>query len=77
MQFTRLRTLSSLCLGEEHVFYSVPFCDSSQVLCLPFSMCSSETLLPGNEVAGIYHEIAKKVIILSITLQLFQRIVVL
>ena len=32
-----------------------------QVLSLPFSTCSSETLLPRNEVAGIYHEIAKKV----------------
>ncbi|EMS59295.1 hypothetical protein TRIUR3_17451 [Triticum urartu] len=27
---------------------------------LTFSMCSSETLFPGNEVAGIYHEIANK-----------------
>ena len=32
-----------------------------QVLSLPFSTCSSETLLPRNEVAGIYHEVAKKV----------------
>jgi hypothetical protein len=31
-----------------------------QVLCLPFCICSSETLFPGNEVAGIYHEIAMK-----------------
>jgi hypothetical protein len=31
-------------------------------------MCSSETLFPGNEVAGIYHEIAKKVMIFSLLL---------
>jgi hypothetical protein len=28
-----------------------------------FSMCSSETLFPGNEVSGIYHEIANKVML--------------
>jgi hypothetical protein len=31
---------------------------------LTFSIPSSERLLPANEVAGIYHEIAQKVMIL-------------
>jgi tRNA pseudouridine13 synthase len=51
--------LSSLCLGEEHTLYALQFCVSSVIL--TFSTCSSETLLPGNDVAEIYHEIAKKV----------------
>lgn len=50
--------LSSLCLGDEHLLYVVQLRSSSVMLI--FSMCSSETLFPGNEVAGIYHEIANK-----------------
>ena len=43
-------------------------------LCLLFSTCRSETLFPGNEVARIYHEIAKKVMSFVMNFSVIQEV---
>ena len=53
--------LSFLCLGK----YQFPCtCTFNFHLCLFALVCSSQALLPGNEVAEIYHEMARKVTLL-------------
>lgn len=47
-----------LCLGNFKFPYA---CVSGFCVCLFVSGCSSQALFPGNEVAEIYHEMAKKV----------------